>query len=156
MTNTAMKNTLYSFLFLLLIAPAALAQANDWGAVESLQARTRVVIETKSGSTLKGRISSVSASSVNFERGGRAVSIDRSDVSRVYLTKRGSAWKRAFWGAAIGLGVGVALGVASEASSGDGDGLAGLAGVLYGAPAGAAIGAATTGRKRGQLIYYSQ
>ena len=47
MTNTGMKNTLYSFLFLLLIAPAALAQANDWGAVESLQARTRVVIETK-------------------------------------------------------------------------------------------------------------
>jgi hypothetical protein len=125
---------------------------SSWSAVESIRAGTTVVIETKSGGTLKAQIASVEPDSVAVRQNGGTTSVPKADVYRVYLTRKGSVLKRAFWGAAAGAGIGVAVGAAITAAT-KSDGLAAAGGFLYGIPAGAAIGALSTGRKRGELIY---
>lgn len=128
------------------------AQAGDWDAVRSLKSGKNIIIEAGSGNVLNGKFSSATADSITFRTKGRSVTLGRADVSRVYLTRRKSAAKRALWGAAAGAGIGLGVGAVTVAAT-KGDPLIGAAGFLYGIPAGAVIGAVTTGRKRGDLIY---
>ena len=151
-----MKQSVFSLFIVLFAFASVTAQASisDWANVESLSARKSVIIETVSGATLKGRINSVDTDTVVINSKGRSVSIQRTDVQRVYLTKRGSIVKRALIGAAAGAGIGTAIGVIGTVATKDP--LVAAGGFIFGIPAGAAIGAMTAGRKRGELIYSSQ
>jgi hypothetical protein len=151
-----MKQSVISIFIVLFAFATVTAQSSlaDWANVESLSSSKSVMIETRSGSTLKGRINSVTADSVVINSKGRSVSIQRSDVQRVYLTKRASIVKRAAIGAAAGAGIGTAIGVAGTVITKDP--LVAAGGFIFGIPAGAAIGAMTAGSKRGELIYSSQ
>lgn len=149
-----MKNSYRYFLPLLfvLLVPSLASAQRDWSAVEQLPAKTSVIVTSKSGNEIKAKIASVSGDQINFSSDGRPISIRRDDISSVHLTRRGSRLKRALVGAAIGAGVGFGVGAIIVASTKT-DGLVGAAGVLYGVPAGAAIGALTPKKKRGRLIY---
>lgn len=151
-----MKNILLVSIFLLFGSHVfAQSQANDWSAVESLRSRTNVILEIAGGGTIKGKVVSVNLTAINLTQKGRSVAINRNDVQRVYLTRRKSVLSRTLLGAAAGAGIGFGIGGLVAVAT-KGNGLAAAAGFLYGIPAGAVIGALTTGRKRGELIYYSQ
>lgn len=131
---------------------SAQSSANDWGALESLKSGSKVLVLTKSGRELKGKLSSISPTGIEVRSGSATVPISRDDVQTVHRSRRGSMLKRSLIGAAAGAGIGVAVGVIVTVAT-KSNGLAAAGGFLYGIPIGAAVGAATTGRKRGELIY---
>jgi hypothetical protein len=136
---------------LLFLTYGCFAQS-EWTSVRELKAGTRVVVVERSGAESTGRVARVDDIALTLDK-GRAIS--RDSVARLYLTKRGSIMKRALIGAIAGAGIGTALGVIATVAT-KSDGLAAAGGFLYGIPVGAAIGAATVGRKRGRLIYESR
>lgn len=145
-----MKAIFVSIFAILFIVSGCFAQS-DWSAVRELKPGTRVVVVERNGLETKARVSRVDDASVVLDKGR---TIARDSIARVYLTKRGSVLKRTLIGAAAGAGIGVAIGVGVTLAT-KGEGLAAAGGFLIGIPAGAAVGAATTGRKRGRLIYES-
>ena len=143
------RTLIFSALLFFVAAPAA---AQDWSALTRLEPGTRVYLTTRSGNELNGRIVAVSDASVELRVRGRNSSVARNDVLTVHRSRRGSFLKRTLIGAAAGAGIGAGVGAAVVAAT-KSDGLAAAGGFLLGIPAGAVIGAATTGRKRGELIY---
>jgi len=135
-------------------ASASLAQStvNDWNSLEALNIGANVFVATKSGRELKGKLLKTSATGIEVKNGSAPVTISRDDIQSVHRSRRGSMLKRTLIGAAAGAGIGFGVGgivaVATKTN-----GLAAAGGFLYGIPIGAAIGAATTGRKRSELIY---
>ena len=145
-----MRAVIFSFLTLLLFTAGCVGQS-DWAAVRELKSGTRVMIVENSGAETKGRVLRSDDISIVLDKGR---TLGRDSIARVYLTKRGSMLKRALIGAAAGAGIGAAVGAVVVVATKT-DGLAAAGGFLYGIPIGAAVGAATTGRKRGRLIYQS-
>ena len=152
-----MKCALFLFSSFALLTIHSLAQSStaDWTAVEGLRSGTRVIVYVKDGSEIKGKITRAMPTALDLQRNGRSVSLQRGDVQRVYLTRRGPVLKRALIGAAAGAGIGILVGAVAVAAT-KSDGLAAAGGFLYGIPVGVAVGAATTRRRRGVLIYSSQ
>jgi hypothetical protein len=145
-----MRAIFLSIICLFVFGPICFGQS-EWAAVRELKPGTRVVVVERNGSETKGRVSRAEDTALLLDK-GRTVA--RDSIARVYLTKRGSILKRALIGAAAGAGIGVAIGVGVTLAT-KSEGLAAAGGFLIGIPAGAAVGAATTGRKRGRLIYES-
>lgn len=143
--------------FVLLGPPIAAQQpVGNWSNVESLKTRTRIVVETRDGTTYTGKIAASTPDSVTLVSGGRQAAIARDNVESVHLGRRGSIFKRAFVGAGVGALIGLGAGAAATLITGEGKGLLAAQGLLYGIPAGAVIGAATGGKiKRGRLIYHA-
>lgn len=146
---------IYAFLVLVGLSSTTVGQAsNDWNTLNSLTPGFRMIVELKGGNRLKGKFEGVESNSMRMRTDGKSININRDEVSRVYRGEKRSRVRSALIGAGIGLGVGVLAGVLHERNSADPDGLAGVAGVLYGIPAGAAIGAAAGGGvKKGDLLY---
>lgn len=140
---------------MLTLDASAQSAANDWGRVEAIDAKTKLIAETKAGQTIKGNLMSVTPTALNLSRDGRSIVLLRQDVARVYRTKKGSRIKSALIGAGIGIAVGIGIGVAYVYAT-KGDPLIAAGGLLYGLPIGAAIGGLTGGKtKKGLLIYES-
>lgn len=145
---------LMAVLAALSVVPSLANRYSDWNDVVAISNTTQLVVQLKGGNQIKGKKAAADDAAVVLRKDGRDLRIAREEISRVYLGKSGSRGKSALIGAAIGLGIGVGAGVLYERSRNEGDGLAGAAGVLYGVPAGAAIGAiAGGGTKKGTLIY---
>lgn len=144
-----------SILILLCLGPVVNGQnAGDWNALSGLPQELRLIVELKGGNRLKGRFAGLQADSITLRTDRGTIPIRRDEISRVYRGEKRSRVKSALIGAGIGLGVGVVAGVVHERNSPDPDGLAAAAAVLYGIPAGAAIGAAAGGGiKKGDLLY---
>lgn len=143
------RSILFSAFLLFIAAPVC---AQDWSAVSVLKPGTRVYINARNGKEVKGKIVAVSDAALDIRSNGKNVSIGRGDVLTIHLARRGSILKRALIGAAAGAGIGAGVGAGVVAAT-KSDGLAAAAGFLYGIPIGAVVGAATTGHKRGELIY---
>ncbi len=142
----------------LLLVVAAHAQTDDdkWQNVQALSEKRSVVVETKTGKTIKARFQSATIDSLRLLKSGKPIDLARNDVAAVYLGRRGSILKRAFIGALAGAGAGLIVGgiysVATKSAP-----LAGAGGFLYGIPIGAVIGGVSGGRtKKGTLIYESR
>lgn len=130
--------------------------AGDWNTVMSQASESRIVIQLHGGEQLKGRFVDASDVVLNLKIDGRIRPVPRGEIFRVYSGRSGSKLKSGLIGAAIGLGIGVGIGVLYEVGSREGDGLAPAAGVFYGLPAGAAVGALVGGgMKKDRLIYQS-
>lgn len=155
-----MKNTIHNIFrsvgLILLSATAPFAQTavNDWQRVQTLRPKTSLIIETKDGREVSGRFASATSFTLTLTVKNRPVEISRDSVESVYSARKGSRFKRALRGAAIGGLVGVGtLSVYTMATKSDP--LTAVAG-LYGVPVGAVIGAVGTSKvKRGELIYRS-
>lgn len=139
----------------LFLFAAVCVSAQDWSAVQGLKPGSRVYVTTKAGSELKGKIGSVTDSIAQIRVDGRLVPLNKDEILTIHLSRRGSIVKRALIGAAAGAGIGTAVGVGVVAAT-KSDGLAAAGGFLYGIPLGAAVGAVTTGNRRGKLIYSSR
>ena len=149
-------------LFLLIFTAVALAgqssiaaqnPQNEWSRVQQVAKGSSVIIQTKDRRALQGKVVAVSPDSIALIYDGNQFSLPADSVQTVHRARSGSRLKRAFYGGLIGGAVGVAaLGAYTVAAKADP--LTAAGGVLFGVPAGAAIGAATSGKKsRGELIY---
>ncbi len=152
-----MKQSIKFILVVVLLAYAAVpgfAQAaGDWSAVQNLSSGRKLIVRTREGRELKAKFVSATDSAITVRTDGRGANINRDAIDSVYGAKQGSRLKSAFRGAVFGglIGVGV-LGAYTIAAKADP--LIPVAGVLYGVPTGAAIGAAAGGKsKKGELIY---
>ncbi|MGI8642443.1 MAG: hypothetical protein ACR2MG_21140 [Pyrinomonadaceae bacterium] len=135
----------------------SLAQSSpqDWSSVKNLTPGTNLIIETKNRETIRGNVNSATDSALNLSSGGNIITVNQNDISEIYLTKKSFRIKRAFIGAGIGAAVGFGIGGIYSLIT-RGDGLAAAAGLIYGLPIGAVVGAATNGKvRKGKLIYKS-
>jgi hypothetical protein len=128
----------------------------EWRRVEALKNRTSLIVETKTGKTIKGKFAALTPTDLNLTKGKRGVTIAKTDIDRVYLTRKRSVLTRVLIGAAAGAGIGFGIGgivaVATKTS-----GLAAAAGFIYGIPIGAVIGGVTGGKNRkGEMLYLSR
>ena len=153
--------SLFAFVALMLIvASSASAQTEQkpWENVEAVKIKSALIVETKAGATVKGKVTSVTATTLNLSSGGRAFALERDDITRGYRETKSGRLKRALIGAGIGLGIGTGISVVYVLTQKDGDPLAAGAGFIYGVlvgiPAGAVIGAATGGKSRKGVLLY--
>lgn len=113
-----MKMTRYAALLSYLIAvifscdAPAQSVANDWGSVKALFAKTKLIVETKAGRTIKGNVVSVTPSTLNLSLDGRLVVIQQQDVAKVYQGEKGSRFSSALIGAGLGAGIGIGIAAA--------------------------------------------
>ena len=126
---------------------------NDWSRVESLSSNTRLVVEMQAGQSIKGKLLSATPSVLNISRDGRPIVLQQQDIARVYIANKGSRFKSALIGAGVGAAVGIGISAAYVYAT-KGDPLIAAGGLLYGLPAGAAIGGLAGGKsKKGLLVY---
>lgn len=156
-----MKTKIFASLFIstiiLVMSPLASAQTpnQNWSSLQAVKLKTSVIVETKSGTTVKGKLSSVTPTTLNLSSGGKTLVLEQNDVSKVYRAKKSFRLKRILIGAGIGAAVGFGIGGVYALIT-KGNGLAAAAGLIYGLPTGAVIGAASSGKNgRGKLIYES-
>jgi len=155
--KTKILASLFAFAVMLATSSPASAQTSnqDWRDVQAVKPRTNLIVETKTGATVKGKLSSVTSTILNLSSGGKPIAIEQNDIARIYRAKKSSLLKRALIGAAIGAGVGFGIGGVYALIT-KGSGLIASAGLIYGLPTGAFIGAASGGKNRkGNLIYES-
>jgi len=146
------------FAVLLIAASSASAQTatETWANVEAVKIKSALIVETKTGAIAKGKVISVTPTTLNLSTGGRAVALERDGIAKVYRAVKGSRIKRALIGAGIGAGVGFGVGGVYSTIAKE-NGLAAAAGFIYGLPIGAVVGAATGGKSRkGVLLYEAQ
>lgn len=127
-------------------------QQEKWNRLSLLPANTRVVVELDGRKPAKGRVIHVTDQSLKLKANGRELDLPQEAISAVYYGKRSSKFKRGLIGALAGAGAGILIG--GLAAAGGADPLIAAGGFLYGLPAGAVIGVATSGgMKKGGLIY---
>ncbi|MCI0337289.1 MAG: hypothetical protein L0226_06920 [Acidobacteria bacterium] len=126
----------------------------DWSIVEMLTDGEKLQIDLRSGKSLKGRLASVSNTGLSLSEGGKTISINRDDVSRVYQvigrTRGKSALRGAGIGGAIGGGIGLILYLPGR------DDLVGwlpASFAVLGAGIGVGVGAVFSGGQKRVLIY---
>jgi len=153
--------SLFAFVAVMLIAASsasAQTEQNPWANVEAVKIKSVLIVETKTGGSVKGKVTSVTATTLNLSSGGKAVALERDDIARVYRGKKSSRFKRALIGAGIGLGIGAGISGVYVLVKKDGDPLAAGAGLIYGflvgVSVGAVVGAATGGKSRKGVLLY--
>lgn len=131
---------------------AAQSQDEKWNRVTPLSAGTKLVVEADGRKPVKGKLVQATENSLTLRTGSKDVAIPRQDISAVFLGKGSSKIKRGLIGALAGAGAGVLIGGIAAAAGADP--LVAAGGFLFGIPAGAAVGVATSGgTKKGSLIY---
>jgi len=136
----------------------AVDQQRDWAAVQSLSTGVRLLIETKDGKRLKGKLSNASAATIALTRNNRTENLNKDDIQKIYELGGGSRAKSTAIGAALGAGVGgggAAILLAATGGSDDTTGIIGK-GVLIGAGVGAVMGLVVGKGSRRILIYESK
>jgi len=150
--------------FLMSVAPAVAQQGNastDWSVVTAISPGEKLSIELKDGKKIKGRLRTISDSTLTLDRGSKTSDHSRDSIARVYRMAGSagkSVGKAAAIGAAIGGGAGVGVGVASggyeDLSRGEIAGILGAVGAGVGAGIGAIVGGLGSKEKK-VLVYQS-
>ena len=131
---------------------AAQSEDEKWNRVTPLSAGTKLVVEADGRKLVKGKLVQATENSLTLRTRGKDVAIPRQDISAVFLGEGSSKIKRGLIGALAGAGAGVLIGGIAAAAGADP--LVAAGGFLFGIPAGAAVGVATSGgTKKGSLIY---
>ena len=142
----------------LLLLGQGVNQQQDWADVQALSTGVKLLIETKDGKQLKGKLSSVSATTLSITGNNRTTNLNKDDVQRIYQLSGGSQAKSIIIGTAAGAGIGAGGAAIALGSTGGSDGAAGILaiGTLVGAGIGAVLGAAVGKSSRRVLIYESK
>ena len=127
---------------------------DDWAALKTLAAGTRVSVETKDGKMLKGDLGVVTETEISISIKGKAETIDISRVKSVHRYGGSTMGKTIAIGAAIGAGAGVGIGLGAVGATGGSDNVGAVIApiVLAGAGVGALLGA-LVGKKKKILVY---
>lgn len=130
----------------------------DWAAVQALSTGVKLLVETKDGKKLKGKLSNASSTTLALTDNNRTISLNRDDIQKIYQLRSGSRVTSALLGAAIGAGVGAGAALALLGATGGSDDTTGIIGrgTLIGAGIGIALGAAVGKGSRRVLIYESK
>jgi hypothetical protein len=111
-----MRNIL-SYVIVVILAAPLNGQAQNvpatWTTVTALQPPQKLIVELKSGKTVKGEFSSASDSGLTLVRGNKMENIDRTEIRKIYQNGGTSATKSTLIGAAVGGGGGSVLGAAA-------------------------------------------
>jgi hypothetical protein len=136
----------------------AVNQQQDWAAVQALSSGVKLLIETKNGKQLKGKLNNSSAATLVLTRNNRTENLNRDDIQKIYELGGGSRAKSTAIGAAVGAGVGGGGAAILLGATGGSDDTAGILGqgILIGAGIGAIIGLAAGKGSRRVLIYESK
>lgn len=142
---------------LLTIPPVASAQdaAQGWLSVQALAPGTALIVETKNGDILKGKLNGAPATTLSLTVEGNTLDLGQSTIRRIYRAKGWSRTKTALLGAGIGgaAGVGIGIGVAAADDNSIGANFAPLSFGFVGVVAGAVVGAVSGGKRKGRLLY---
>jgi hypothetical protein len=153
--------SLLALMLALTQSPEASAQAatNDWNIVRAIKPGTQLIVETRNGESVKGKLTGATDTGLQLSRDGKNVAFDQTAIGKIYLTKKGSRIKAALLGGVKGAGLGAGIGIVvalADRSSGDAN-FAPAAGVLFGFPAGVVYGAVRGGKTgKGRLVYYGK
>jgi hypothetical protein len=140
-----------------LLAAATLdvcAQSADWQSLRELQPNQRITIRTVDGKSIDGLFRSWSLTAIEILDKETVRTLRLADTDRVIAKRKGSRWKSALIGAAVGFGLAFPIGAAkagyfadqNNPSLGTRAGIGGGFG-LIGGGIGAAIGALGGGTK---------
>ena len=152
----------FALTLLLTQPPTLLAQEatsqQSWAAVEALAAGDKLRVETKSGEHIEGKHTELSDSALTLSRKGQTMSLNRTDIRRIYRLGGGSWVKSTLIGTGVGAGVGVGVAAAALGATGGSDETAAFIAIvsLLGAGIGAAVGAAAGKGAKRMLIYESK
>lgn len=144
---------------MLALSPSSVALAqqsgqNEWGTILRVPVGTDLVIETKAGETIKGKLMDVKDSTLMLSRKDQSTAVELTQVQKAYQLVGRTRKKSTAIGAAAGglAGLGIGLGVyLPDSNDIVGAVVPGLA--IIGAGIGAAIGAAT-GKGRKKILIY--
>ena len=143
----------------LLLSPVVSAQTatNEWSALKSVAAGSKLEVKLKDGKTVKGRLTGVTDDALSLTVGGKPTELKSGEVLRVYRVGGSSAKKGALIGLAVGGGAGLAVGLAGSSVDDSFNELdapitAGL--TVLGAGAGALIGYAVGRSRRKRVLVY--
>ena len=154
------KSTILSLLLAatLIYSPLAVAQqplANDWSTVQNVPPGDELIINLKSGKSLKGKMSSVNDDGLSVVRKNKTETIRRDDISRIEQRKRkAEKGKYAAIGAGIGAGSGLAIGLAKNSPPIDDGEIYPVVGTILGAGIGALGGFLFGQAKRKRVLIY--
>lgn len=110
------RSILSYVIVVILAAPLnGLAQTapGTWTTVTTLQPLKKLIVELKSGKTLKGEFSSATDSGLTLVRGNKMENVDRTEIRKIYQDGGTSATKSTLIGTAVGGGGGAVLGAAA-------------------------------------------
>jgi hypothetical protein len=138
-----MSRMICAFLLILSLWSGQISAATaDWAAVLGLVVSESIQVNLSSGKTLRGKVDHVTPESVFVLYNNQVTEIQKKDVTRLYLKKKGKWQKSTLIGAAIGAAVGGGIGAGiMERESGYGGAVAGTVAlfVLIGAGVGYAM-----------------
>lgn len=127
----------------------------SWEGIKAIPPGDEVAVRLRNGRTLKGRMISVSDTTLTIAHGKNTTDVTRGDALRVHRVISKSAKRATLIGLGIGAGVGL-VGSVAAAKSGGGEGDADLVALIVGT-IGAGVGALTGyiagSRKQRALIY---
>lgn len=107
------RHTLAPLMACLICAPVCLAQVDDWEHVRIIQPGRNVFVRLQSHKALIGKMDAWRADGMSLQRGGRVVSLDKSEIAQVDLLIGKSRARKAAWAGIItGVGVGALTGLA--------------------------------------------
>jgi hypothetical protein len=156
-----MKTKLFSLLLAgtLFMAPVALVHAqgslHDWSTVQAVGTDERLIVKQKDGTTIVGKMIEASESNLTLSRNSKVVNIPRESILQIHHSKgKASKGKWAAIGAGLGGAAGAGIGAAKANSIIDDGEIYVVAGLLFGAGAGA-VGGLLFGasRRQRELIY---
>ena len=142
-----------------LVLTAAAMQAQDWNKLRDLRPDQKISVLTHDGTWAGGRFLSWSPDRIEMQSGKKLRQFTLADTSRVSVVSKGSRWKSALIGAAIGFAALFPCGAASAGYVADTNNPSfgtrvgvGTATGIFGAGIGAGIGALVGGSKQ-TLVY---
>lgn len=149
-----MKKQIFSLLilaaFCLNCAPSAFAQnpVNDWSNLQKLRLGREIIIEPKTGESMKGSLEGIRDSEIVVYVKKKFLTLKKDSIARVYLSKTASEKDAKDDGAGMGMLVGLAAGMFVPG---------GILILLGSSGAGYLIGKESSKKKaRGRLIYEAQ
>jgi hypothetical protein len=138
-----------------LSAQDAIAKDN-WDEVKRIPVGDEITIETTDGKRIKGRMSSITGTSLTFSSNNRSVDLDQPEIKKIYRQAAGgSRGKNTLVGTAIGTGIGAGIMAILLASTGGSDSTGEIiaVGMLLGAGIGAGVGVLSGKGEKKVLIY---
>ena len=98
-------------------AQSAGAATGEWSALNAVTSGSKLVVKTKDGKSVEGRLSGVTDAALSLSVKGKPVDLKREDVQSVYSVGKKSATKATLIGMGVGAGAGAGIGAAADSTS---------------------------------------
>ena len=143
----------------LIYSPLAMAQqplaSGEWSAVQNLPPGDELLVQLKDGTSVKGKVSSVTSDELSLTRKNKTETVRRDSISLIFhLKRKAEKGKYAAIGAGIGAGAGLGIGLAKNSPPVDDGEIYPVVGTILGAGIGAIGGFLFGAGKRKRVLIY--